>query len=703
MDDLLLPSSSVEEGLQLLNQVFELLDKAGLKLNLKKCSFLKTEIEYLGHHIGSGGITPGMKKTAAVDNFKRPTSVHEVRQFLGLAGYFRKFIRGFASIAFPLTELIKKDNPWCWTDSQEKAFAELKRALVSRPILVPYHNNLETQLHTDASVRGIGGMLLQVQPDQTLKPVAYFSRVTTPAERVYHSYELETIAVVECLKRFRIYLLGRHFKLVTDCTAVRYTFAKRDLIPKIARWWLSVQEYDFEIEHRPGKLMQHVDALSRNAIEHNVNAVHLDESDWFLTLQLQDETLNQIVDRLRENSEPELARCFVFKNNRLYRKALDGPRLVVPKSARWKLLQKYHDEIGHVGYEKCLNLLRTHYWFARMARFVKKYVDACLECAYNKGEYGRSEGKLHPIPKPDVPMHTVHIDHVGPFPKSKAGNSYLLTLIDAFTKYIVVKPTRTLGSTECLRCLREIFGTFLGYPRRIISDKGTAFSSTHFKEFVTEKQIKHVITAVATPRANGQVERYHRTLLNSLRPTVRDESYWDVGLPEIVWGMNNTRNSSTRFTPYELMFAHKGNLLQNLEPVRTEASTASKRKRATENLTKVAKKMKRRYDTHRKNPKIYKKGDLVLWKGAISGTERGLRKKLGNKYCGPYRVTKLFGNDRYKIRSVKGMRGYKNFGAVVAVDALRPYHGLMGGENSDSGDSEDEIRDRQDLIDLLEG
>jgi hypothetical protein len=334
MDDLLLPSSSVEEGLQLLNQVFELLDKAGLKLNLKKCSFLKTEIEYLGHHIGSGGITPGMKKTAAVDNFKRPTSVHEVRQFLGLAGYFRKFIRGFASIAFPLTELIKKDNPWCWTDSQEKAFAELKRALVNRPILVPYHNNLETQLHTDASVRGIGGMLLQVQPDQTLKPVAYFSRVTTPAERVYHSYELETIAVVECLKRFRIYLLGRHFKLVTDCTAVRYTFAKRDLIPKIARWWLSVQEYDFEIEHRPGKLMQHVDALSRNAIEHNVNAVHLDESDWFLTLQLQDETLNQIVDRLRENSEPELARCFVFKNNRLYRKALDGPRLVVPKSAR---------------------------------------------------------------------------------------------------------------------------------------------------------------------------------------------------------------------------------------------------------------------------------------------------------------------------------------------------------------------------------
>jgi hypothetical protein len=184
MDDLLLPSSSVEEGLQLLNQVFELLDKAGLKLNLKKCSFLKTEIEYLGHHIGSGGITPGMKKTAAVNNFKRPTSVHEVRQFLGLAGYFRKFFRGFA--------------------------------LVNRPILVPYHNNLETQLHTDASVRGIGGMLLQVQPDQTLKPVAYFSRVTTPAERVYHSYELETIAVVECLKHLSEKTIKQRQKQFSD-------------------------------------------------------------------------------------------------------------------------------------------------------------------------------------------------------------------------------------------------------------------------------------------------------------------------------------------------------------------------------------------------------------------------------------------------------------------------------------------------------
>lgn len=121
--------------------------------------------------------------------------------------------------------------------------------------------------------------------------MAYFSRVTTPAEKVYHSYELETLAVVESLKRFRIYLIGFHFKIVTDCTAVRYTFSKRDLIPRVARWWLRVQEFDFEIIHKPGKSMQHVDALSRNAVEVDINTINAE--DWFLAVQLQDELLNK--------------------------------------------------------------------------------------------------------------------------------------------------------------------------------------------------------------------------------------------------------------------------------------------------------------------------------------------------------------------------------------------------------------------------
>ncbi|KAJ8909804.1 hypothetical protein NQ315_008933 [Exocentrus adspersus] len=202
-----------------------------------------------------------------------------------------------------------------------------------------------------------------------------------------------------------------------------------------------------------------------------------------------------------------------------------GERLVVPKSARWQIMLKYHDQIGHPGLSKCETLIKSKFWFAKMTRFIKKYVSACLDCAYNKGNFGKTEGQLHPIDKHDKPMDTVHKDHVGPFPKSASGSSYILTVIDGFTKYFVVFPCKTVNSRECVKYLRQTFGMFLGYPRRIISDRGTAFTSRSFCDFVNEKHIKHVVNAVSTPRANGQIERFHRTFLNALRPSIDSDTH----------------------------------------------------------------------------------------------------------------------------------------------------------------------------------
>lgn len=697
MDDLLLPSSSIEEGLELIETVIRVLDEANFKLNLKKCSFLMSSIQYLGHEISLDGISPGEVKTAAVINFKTPTSVHEVRQFLGLAGYFRKFVQNFAIIAAPIIKLTKKNVPFEWGETQTGAFNELKQHLANKPILMPFNHRFKSQVHTDASSKGIAGILLQEQADKHLKPVAYFSRVTSPAEQVYHSYELETLAVVETLQRFRIYLIGSHFTIVTDCSAVRYTFSKKDLIPRIARWWLRVQEFDFEIEHRPSDSMKHVDALSRNP-----QVMLLTQEDWFLSVQLQDDLIHQIVEQLNNNTNPDLDRDYVYKNSRLYRKTTNGEKLVIPRGARFQLLHKYHDEIGHPGLARCSQLIKDNYWFPKMTRFIVKYVKSCLRCAYKKGHYGKFEGELHPIPKPDVPMHTVHIDHIGPYVKSKSGYSYVLTMVDSFTKFMIAKPSRTLGSAECIKILHEVFCGFLGYPKRIISDNGLAFSSRHFAEFVSERQIKHVLTAVATPRANGQVERFHRTLLDAMRTSGDDNDlYWDTRVPDIIWGINNTVNSSTKYTPHELLFGYKGNLLNNLESRQPTENLRVKRTRAQDNLKNVARKMKERYDRKRKRATKYKRGDLVLWKGGNSCNITGVNKKLDGKFTGPYVVEKLFEGDRYRIRSVKGMRGYKNFSTLVAVDALRPFKSMQGGGETDESDDE-QVQTREDLIDLLE-
>lgn len=363
-----------------------------------------------------------------------------------------------------------------------------------------------------------------------------------------------------------------------------------------------------------------------------------------------------------------------------------GERLVVPKSARWQIMTKYHDAIGHPGLKKCEDLIKSTYWFAKMSRFIKKYVSACIDCAYKKGNYGKTEGRLYPINKSNTPMDTVHVDHVGPFPKSSSGFMYILTLIDAFTKYFVVIPCKTVGSRECVKYLRQVFGVFFGYPKRIISDRGTAFTSRSFEEFTNDKQIKHILNAVSTPRANGQVERFHRTFLNALKPSIDTDKHWDEKIVDVVWGINNTINASTKQTAFELMFGYKGRILGSLEDklVNETADVRTRRQAAAEAMKKIAGQMKERYDRKHNVPRKYKKGDLVLWKGGASCGQTGLSKKLDPPYVGPYLIVKSLGQDRYRIRSVKGLRGYKKFETVVAADCLRYYSSTPGASSSSS-------------------
>lgn len=707
LDDINIPSTTIEEGLKLLDRVLLLLSKANLKLNLKKCFFLKTSANYLGHEITAGTIRPGQAKINCVKSYRRPRNVHEVRQFIGLTSYFRKFIRAFAEIARPLTNLTKKKVPWFWGPEQEQAFEHLKSKLTERPILGIYEPKAKTELHTDASKLGLGGILMQYQNDGSLRPIAYFSRVTSQEEQFYHSYELETLAVVESLKRFRIYLVGVPVKVITDCAALRTTLTKKDLVPRIARWWLTIQDFDLEIEYRPGNRMQHVDALSRNPIETDQSVLMIDNNDWCVTLQLQDDGVQNIMRQLREGtSNPDIHNNYELSNDCLFRKTLQGNRFVIPKIAKWSLLQRYHDKIGHLGFEKCEKAIKSQFWFPAMTRFIRKYVNGCLQCAFKKGNYGRLEGELHPIEKVAIPMHTIHLDHLGPFLKTRNGNSYVLVMIDSFTKFVFARAVKRTNSVETIKHVRDIISQF-GNPRRIITDRGVAFTSRYFKEFANDKQFKHVLNAVACPRANGQVERVNRTIVNGLNTTAESECTWDDKLIEVISGINNTPHSVTGFTPFQLMFAHENSFLPACPSVSTANTTEERlnQVRGRRDLAKIRidrqmTKMKERFDNKHKKTTKFEIGDFVLWKGG-QAREQGTRvtKKLGSLFTGPYRISEANRSiDRYKITSIKGMKGYKKFCTFVRGDSLRPYNPTLADSSTDT----DHEVERDDLIDLLE-
>ncbi|CAH2103297.1 unnamed protein product [Euphydryas editha] len=572
LDDLLIFGKTPFECISRLEEVLKLLENAQLKLNLSKCSFLQTKIDYLGYEISAAGMRPGSAKIQSVVDFPLPQNVHNVRQFLGLVSYFRKFIQSFAQIAYPLTKLLKKNATWEWTTEQEDSFDVLKSKLIERPVLALYDPTAETELHTDASKVGIGGILLQrpTGSQDSFHSVAYYSRQTTPEERNFHSYELETLAVICALKKFRVYLLGKPFKVVTDCSALRSTFEKRDLIPRIARWWIALQEFDCHIEYRPGTRMGHVDALSRNPTYHTDTTDHvryppvlvISDEDWLLTLQLGDPDLCRIRDivssKLDSKGLAYIRDNYVLKNNKLFR-CLGGDkenvRWVVPKGARWQLCKMNHDDIGHVGYEKTLERMKKSYWFAKMKRFTKKYVSACIDCAYAKKAANGREGLLHPIEKVAIPFHTLHVDHLGPFVKSKRGFTHTLNVVDSFTKFLFIKPVRSTSTQNVIKALQEIFDIFRA-PDRLVSDRGSCFTSHAFRRFCLERGIKHVLNAVASPRANGQVERYNRTILDCLTAqNLRDnEKEWDNKIGKIQWGLNNTIQKTTGKTPAEIMF-----------------------------------------------------------------------------------------------------------------------------------------------------
>lgn len=707
LDDLLSAGKSFTEAFEKLREILNLLRQAGLTLNLKKCFFFQSEIGYLGFEISEQGLRPGSKKIQAVSDFPTPTNVHQVRQFVGLASFFRRFIYNFATIAKPLTKLTKADVSWHWGAEQEESFQNIKAKLITRPILALYDPGYETEVHCDASKVGVGGVLLQrPDKDSPFRPVAYFSRQTTQEEQFLHSYELETMAVVLSLQKFRTYLIGIDFTVVTDCNALRSTLTKRDLIPKIARWWLMLQEFSFTIQYRPGHSMQHADALSRNPIACNdnldeVEVFHISTNNWLHTVQMTDPRLKQIKTILETSSDDlkDITNNYVIRDGKVYRRVGRKLKWVVPQGARWRICQLNHDEAGHFAFEKTLEKISADYWFPKMKRFVKKYVTSCINCAYNKEISGKKSGYLHPIPKVPAIFHTIHMDHLGPFVKSKRGNTHILGVIDGFSKFIFVRAVKNLKSKTTIKVLEEIFATF-GCPKIIISDQGTSFTSNEFKSFVESIGVKHILNAVATPRANGQIERYNRTILNSLASMNHDcdEKDWDLNMGKLQWSLNNTINKGIGKTPAEVVFGNRmtsgdENILKGAIELSSPVSEKEReeiRKNVEETISDKQAKMKDLFDRSRAPTKIFEKGDLVMIPN--HNPEKGKSKKLAPKFRGPFKITAILDNDRYEVTSIEGhsRKEYKN---VYPADQLKRWITFQSSPNksdnsSSSSDSE---------------
>ncbi|GFT54243.1 transposon Tf2-6 polyprotein [Trichonephila clavipes] len=527
----------------------------------------------------------------------------QLKKFLGLTGYVRKFIPAYSVIAKPLSDLLRKDTPFNFDVKQKASFDELKCLLCQKPVLGIYRQNCETEIHTDASIDGLAAVLLQRSPDNnSLHPIYYMSRKTSETERKYTSYELEVLAIKAALKKFKVYILGMPFKIITDCNAFTKTMSKKDLNTRIARWALNLQDYDYTILHRSGSQMTHVDALSRIQV---------------LTNQCTD----SIVHRIKESQEldPHILSIkallqngpydnYCIKNNVLY-KFIDGVEvLVIPNDMQHNFIKNPHDK-GHFSVKRTLEHLKNKYFIPQLQSKIDKYISNCVTCILEN--------------------------------KKSA-------LSDSFTKFVWLYPTKTTSTSEVIKNL-DIQKTTFGNPRFLITDRGTTFTSDEFHTYCSEQKITlhHITTGL--PRANGQVERINRTIIPVLSKMSEDDpTKWFKHVPSLQEVLNSTFQLSINTTPFELLFGTQINNKTDLriqqlidEQLQLEFNENREllRKAAKTQIIKVQNENKKSYNLRRKSPYLYSVKDLV----AIKKTQQGPGQKLCNKFIGSYKITQVKG------------------------------------------------------------
>lgn len=655
MDDIVIFSKDEVDGMRSIVRVIKVASENGLQINWSKCKFLQTKVEFLGLIIQGESVSPSNEKIKAVKNFAEPKNIKDLQSFLGLTGFFRKFVERYALISKPLTDLLKKDVVFKIKEEHRHAIDQLKTKLTSEPTLRIYSRNAKTELHTDASKDGFGAILMQEFED-VWYPVYFWSKKTTEAESKLHSFHLEIKAAFLAMKKMRHYLMGLVFGLFTDCAAFQYTSTKEELPTSVSRYVMYMQDFNFSVIHRKGTQMRHVDALSRYAVM--IASVEDDLSSRLKRAQRSDDHILAILEILKSHPYEN----FKLINNVLFKEEKGLDLLVVPKLMEKEIITKLHEK-GHFSTTKTMHRIQQTYFIAHLEHKVDTIIKNCIECILYNKKLGRQEGFLHCIDKGNLPLMKLHIDHLGPMDITCKMYKHLFAFVDGFSKFVWLYPTKSTGAEEVLAKLnnwKKIFGN----PETIVSDKGAAFTSNSFKEYCREGGIEHVENTTGVPRGNGQIERVNRTIIPILSKLSSDNpSKWYKHVDDVQRAINSSIHRSTKVSPFEILFGVKmrsndieSNIAELLEQQLVEEFDAERnklRQDAKLQIEKVQQEYKKTFDKKRKPDFGYKLGDFV----AIKRTQFVAGKKLKNQFLGPYEITKVNRHGRYEVRKVAAFEG----------------------------------------------
>lgn len=554
LDDIIIATATLDEHISILFQLFSRIQKFGLKIQMDKCSFLQTEIKFLGHIITPDGIRPNPSRSDAIRKMPEPTDASSLRSFLGALNYYGRFIKPMREIRGPLDELLCKDKKWEWTEKQQNAFDKAKQILLSDLALTHYDPKLPIVVAADASKDGIGAVISHIFPDKSEKVVEHASLSFTPAQRNYSQIEKEALALIFAVQKFHRMLFGRHFILQTDHKPLLAIFGSKTGIPiyaasRLQRWALILLNYDFELKYIHTDSFGKADVLSRLIAdyprpEEDILIANIGTETELYVNSIYGDTANQLPITTKEiakasSDDPILQKLSNFTRNGWPQKCRDpdllaffpkrqeisivadclvfGTRTIIPQILQKQVLKALH--LAHPGIVRMKALAREHVYWPRINSEIETLVRQCEKC--QQAAKIPPKVPLCPWPAPKEVFERVHIDFAGPCPD---GFTYLL-VVDAYSKWPEVFKMTNTTAFATIKTLQALVNR-LGIPKKIVSDNGTQFQSSEFAQFCKSNGIKHTFSPPYHPQSNGQVERFVDTFKRAMEKCREEGSEW---------------------------------------------------------------------------------------------------------------------------------------------------------------------------------
>lgn len=665
LDDIIITSSSFDEHLRLIRVVAERLRNAGLTINVLKSRFCQRTIRYLGYVLSEKGLSVDASKIQPVLDYSTPKTVKDIRRLLGLAGFYQKFIRNYSEITTPISDLLKKNRKtFTWSEAADLALGKLKTALVTAPVLSNPDFSQPFIIETDSSDLAIGAVLVQIQSG-VRKCIAYYSKKLSSTQRKYSATERECLAVLLSIENFRHFVEGSQFIVQTDAMSLTFlkTMSIESKSPRIARWALKLSKYDLLLEYKKGSENIPADALSRS-----INTVVPVLPDVFIS-QLK----RQIEDRPSRFKDFRIVDGKIFKfitNTSM----VDDPgtrwKYVVPVAERKNIIKEIHQE-AHLGFLKTLAKIREKYYWPRMSTEIKRFCHTCEVCKESKTP------NLNVTPvcgKPKLcstPWELISMDFLGPYPRSKRGNVWLLVVTDFFSKFVMVQCMRAATAPGvCAFTENQIF-TLFGAPSICVTDNAKVFLCDQFKKLLERYGVTHWNLSVYHPSPNP-TERVNRVIVTAMRCALNkipDHRNWDDSVAQIAKAIRTSVHDSTGFTPYFLNFGRNmvssGKEYEHLRDLnntspRDPQQLSQDQKRlfeiVRENLLKAYQRYSTPYNLRANKRHRFEKGDIVYKKNVnLSNKTKNYVGKFGQKFT-KVRVRDVLGTNTYVLEDLSGQR-----------------------------------------------